>query len=453
METQRTNKMADMPIPKLLCSVCLPLMISMLVQSLYNIVDGIFVAQYIGGDGVTATTVAYSAQMLMLAVAVGTGVGVNSLLSRSLGKGDREMVNQVAVNGLFLSLAWAVVFMIAGAVGANAFIRIFNSDATIIDLGTRYLRICMVGCAGIFLATTGERLLQATGNTMLSMLAQLAGAITNIILDPIMIHYMNMGIEGAAVATIIGQFVAAFASLALNKVKNTEIHFQIRGFRPNTSVIGGIYKVGVPTIVMQTMNSFMMMLMLQIMVSSQYGSAAQGFYGIYYKLWTFLYMPVNGLAQGLIPIVGFNFGAKNGRRVRDAFFLAAGAAVVIMAVGAVVFRSLGSQLLGLYNASEAQLAFGVPAMGIMAVTFPLAGLSICIGLCCSGMGNGVVSMVTTILRELAVLIPLAWLLCRYVGFSYTWYAVNIAETVGVIFALTSFILEYRRKIRPLLAAK
>ncbi len=453
METQKTNKMAVMPIPRLLCSVCLPLMISMLVQSLYNIVDGIFVAQFIGGDGVTATTVAYSAQMLMLAVAVGTGVGVNSLLSRSLGRGEKETVNKVATNGLALSLAWAVVFMIAGALGSNAFIRIFNSEETIIDLGTRYLRICMVGCAGIFLATTGERLLQATGNTMLSMLAQLAGAITNIILDPIMIHTMNMGIEGAAVATVIGQFVAAIAALALNSAKNKEIHFQFRGFRPDWAVIGGIYKVGVPTIVMQTMNSFMMMLMLQIMGASEFGSAAQGFYGIYYKLWTFLYMPVNGLAQGLIPIVGFNYGAKNGRRVRDAFFLAAAAAVVIMAAGTVVFRTLGAPLLGLYDASEAQLTFGVPAMGIMAMTFPLAGLSICIGLCCSGMGNGVVSMVTTILRELAVLIPLAWLLCRNLGFSSTWYAVNIAECAGVLFAVCCFILEYRRKIRPFQVSK
>ncbi len=451
-EPVHTNKMADMPMPRLICSVGLPLMISMLVQSLYNVVDGIFVAQFIGADGVTATTVAYSAQMVMLAVSVGTGVGVNSLLSRNLGKKDYDAVNKSATNGLFVAICWAIVFMIAGALGANAFIKLFNSEPVIIDLGTRYLRICMVGCAGIFLATTGERLLQATGNTLLSMIAQLCGAITNIILDPIMIHSMGMGIEGAAVATVIGQFVAAILALVFNAVKNKEIHFVFKGFRPSLSIIGQIYKVGLPTIIMQAMNSLMMMLMLQIMRSSVYGSAAQGFYGIYYKLWTFLYMPVNGLAQGLIPIVGFNYGAKNGKRIRDSFRITAIVAVIIMIVGAVVFMTLGKPLLGLYSATEDQLAFGVPAMRIMARTFPFAALTICIGYCCSGMGNGIVSMVATICREMVILIPLAWLFSSQIGFGSTWYAVNIAEAAGVIFAAIAFTIEYRRKVDPLLKA-
>ncbi|MCD7859797.1 MAG: MATE family efflux transporter [Firmicutes bacterium] len=450
MEKLKQNKMGVYPIPRLLCSVSLPLMISMLVQSLYNIVDGIFVAQYIGSDGVTATTVAYSAQLLMLSVSVGTGVGVNSMLSRSLGKRDFDAVNKAATNGLLLAVIWAAVFMLAGALGANAFIRIFNSDETIVDLGTRYLRICMVGCLGIFLATTGERLLQATGNTLLSMIAQLAGAVTNIVLDPIMIHTMRLGIEGAAIATIIGQFVAAAASLALNAVRNKEIHFQIRGFRPDFGIIGGIYKVGAPTIVMQTMNSFMMMLMLQIMRLSEYGSLAQGFYGIYYKLWTFLYMPVNGLAQGLIPVVGYNYGAKNGRRVWDAFRLTAVVAVAVMALGTLVFHLLGAPLLGLYQATQEQLDFGVRAMGIMSMTFPFAGLTICIGFACSGMGNGVVSMVATIVRELAVLIPLAWAFGRFFGFDATWYAVTVAETAALVYALAALAAQYRKKVKPIL---
>lgn len=435
----RKNKMEIMPMPKLILNVSVPLMISMLVQSLYNIVDGIFVSR-ISENALTATSLAYAAQMLMLAAAVGTGVGINSLLSRSLGKGDFETVNKVAVNGIFLAAVSSIVFMVIGGIGAGVFVAAFTEDAEIIVLGEQYLRICMTGCCGIFLATTGERLLQATGNTFLSMVAQLTGAVTNIILDPVLIFGLPglpaMGIRGAALATVIGQLSAAAAALILNKVKNSEIHFKWKGFRPDGIIIKEVYRVGLPTMLMQTMGSIMMVAMNALLIG--FSSLYVAFFGIYYKLWTFLYMPVSGLAQGLIPIVGYNFGAGNTERVKKAFQLTLMADIGIMTTGTVVFLCIPAKLLGLYEAGEQMLFLGVRALRIMAIPFPLAAVTITIGFCCSGLGNGMVSMISTLLRQLLVLIPLAYLLAYAAGVSCVWYAVWVSETAAVVYAVWQF---------------
>lgn len=450
-KTIKENKMGNAPIGGLIFRLSVPLMISMLVQSLYNIVDGIFVSR-ISEDALTATSLAYPAQMLMLAVAVGTGVGVNALLSRKLGQKNFEEANQVATEGLLLAVISSLVFMILGTAVSGMFIRAFTSDSQIAEMGVRYLRICLILCPGIFLATTGERLLQATGNTFLSMLAQMAGAVTNIILDPIFIFgwfgMPQMGVQGAALATVIGQWVAAAASLGLNHKMNHEVHFEIKKYRPDMSLIREIYKVGIPTMLMQTMGSLMMVGMNAILTG--FTSAAVAAFGVYYKLWTFVYMPVSGLAQGLLPIIGYNYGAKKGERVKKAFQLTVIAAVGIMLAGAMLFFLIPQRLLGLYAAGEKLMAIGTPLIRIMSATFPIAAVSITIGFACSGLGNGLVSMLSTCMRQLVLLVPIAGFIAARYGLNYAWYAAWISETVAVLFSVYCFYREYQKKIKPIL---
>ena len=450
-KTVKENKMGNAPVGGLIFRLSVPLMISMLVQSLYNIVDGIFVSR-ISEDALTATSLAYPAQMLMLAVAVGTGVGVNSLLSRKLGQKNYEEVNQVATEGLMLAVLSSMVFIVLGAAASGTFIRAFTDDSVIAHFGVRYLRICMILCPGIFLATTGERLLQATGNTFLSMMAQIGGAVTNIILDPILIFGLfglpRMGVPGAALATVIGQWVAAAASLGLNRRMNHEIHFKIKGYRPDGHLILGIYKVGIPSMLMQTMGSLMMVGMNAILTG--FASAAVAAFGVYYKLWTFVYMPVSGLAQGLLPIIGYNYGAKNGERVRTAFRLTVTAAMCIMLAGAALFFLIPQRLLGLYAAGDELMAIGTPLIRIMSITFPVAAVSITIGFACSALGNGMVSMLSTCMRQLVLLVPMAGFIASRYGLNYAWYAAWISETVAVLFSIFCFHREYQKKIRPIL---
>lgn len=447
---QTQNKLGAMPIPRLVASVSIPLMVSMLVQSLYNIVDGIFVSR-ISEDALTATSLAYPAQMLMLAVSVGTGVGVNSILSRRLGQKDQAAANEIATTGLVLAALCSLVFMLLGAVASRPFIARFTQDTAVLELGCQYLRICLIGCMGIFFGTTGERLLQATGNTFLSMVAQTFGAVINIVLDPILIFgYFGlpaMGIRGAALATVIGQFGAGILSLWLNRVKNKDIHFQFRHFRLAKDNVLEIYRVGVPTMLMQTMGSLMMIGMNTILTG--YESAVAAF-GVYYKLYTFLYMPVSGLSQGLIPIMGFNFGAKAGRRMRDAFRLTLGIAVALMTAGAVVFVLAPGALLGLYDASDALVRIGTPLLRTMALTFPFAAVTITIGFASSGLGNGMVSMLATCMRQLVLLVPFAGLFSRLWGLDCAWYAAWVSEGCAVLFAVLAFRREYNKKIKPYL---
>lgn len=445
---KQKNKLGVMPIPRLVASVSIPLMISMLVQSLYNIVDGIFVS-YISEDALTATSLAYPAQILMLAVSVGTGVGVNAILSRRLGQKDQKAANDIATTGLVLATLCAAVFMLLGAVATRPFIALFTKDTDVLKLGCQYLRICLIGCLGIFLGTTGERLLQATGNTFLSMVAQTFGAIINIVLDPILIFGFfglpAMGIQGAALATIMGQFGAGILSLWLNKVKNKDIHFQFKHFHLDKGNVIEIYRVGIPTMLMQTMGSLMMIGMNTIL--SGYESAVATF-GVYYKLYTFLYMPVSGLSQGLIPIMGFNYGAKAGQRMKEAFRLTIMIAIVLMTAGALVFICAPGALLNLYDVSDTLLRIGKPLLRIMAVTFPFAAATITIGFACSGLGNGVVSMIATCLRQLVLLVPFAGLFSHMWGLDCAWYASWVSEGCAVIFAVIMFRREYRKKITP-----
>jgi putative MATE family efflux protein len=443
---KKENKMAVMPIPQLVFSMSLPIMVSMLVQSLYNIVDGIFVAK-INENALTATSIAYSAQMLQIAVAVGTGVGVNAVISRFLGAKQQDKVNRAATTGLLLTLLSSLVFVIWGVFGTKAFISLFTDDAQTLSMGTQYLRICQLFCSGIFLGTFFQRLLQATGKTFLSMLAQLFGALVNIILDPILIFGMfglpEMGIRGAAIATVCGQWTAAVLGFLLHIIQNKEIHFEWKGFRFEWNIVGMIYRVGAPTILTQAIGSVMVAAMNRILGS--FTSVAVTFFGVYYKLQSFLFMPMNGLGQGTLPIVGFNYGAKNPGRIRAAAKVSLVSGACIGLVGTAVFLLFPKALLGIFSASPEMLALGVPALRTIAVIFALSSVTMITGYLISGLGNGTVNMVATAIRQIVVLLPMVALLGHLFGVERVWFAFWISEAVAAVYAL----YELRRHFRKL----
>lgn len=432
------NKMGIMPVDRLVITMSLPIMVSMLVQSLYNIVDSIFVAR-LGEAALTATSISYSAQMLQIAVAVGTGVGVNAVVSRFLGAQDFDRVNEVATTGLLLTLASSLIFVLWGIFATEPFVRLFTEDETIAALGTSYLRICQVCATGIFLGTFTQRLLQATGRTFFSMLAQMAGAVTNLVLDPLLIFgigfFPKMGIAGAAVATVLGQWMAAVIGLLLNYVQNKEIHFVFHGYRMNKDSVRLIYKVGAPTILMQAFGSIMVSVMNLILV--MYSTTAVAFFGVYYKLQSFLFMPMHGLGQGTLPIVGYNLGAKKTDRIRQACKVSLTVGCVIGLLGTAVFVLLPGPLLSLFAASSAMAQLGVPALRVIAVIFVLASATMIIGYIISGLGNGTVNMTATALRQLILLLPAVYLLGKWGGISCVWYAFWIAEGVSFLYALHS----------------
>lgn len=434
-DMQKENKMGTWPIPRLVLSMSFPIMVSMLVQSLYNIVDSIFVAR-ISENALTATSLAYSAQMLQIAVAVGTGVGVNALVSRHLGAKKYDKVNEAATTGLFLTVLSSLIFILWGLFGTRPFIRLFTTDEEIIQMGSTYLFICQLFSTGIFLGTLTQRLLQATGRTFFSMLAQMAGAVVNIILDPLLIFgpgfFPELGIAGAAIATVIGQWSAAGIGLILNYVQNKEVHFVFRHFRFHKDTIAAIYKVGAPTILTQAIGSVMLSFINMILV--MFSSTAVAFFGVYYKLQSFLFMPMNGLGQGTLPIVGFNLGAGRLDRVKQSCRMSILSGAAIGLVGTVVFCSCSEALLHLFAASAAMIQIGVPALRIISVTFAFASVTMVIGYLISGMGNGTVNMIATALRQLVLLVPGIYLFSKLGGISAAWYAFWIAELCAFGFA-------------------
>lgn len=445
---QKENKMGIMPVPRLVITMSFPIMVSMLVQSLYNIVDSMFVAQ-IDEAALTATSIAYSAQILQIAVSVGTGVGVNAIVSRHLGAKNYEKANTVATLGLVLTVLSSLVFVLWGMFGTAAFIRSFSSDETIVEYGISYLRICQLFSTGLFLGTLTQRLLQATGRTVSSMFAQLAGAAANIILDPILIFgYFGapaLGITGAAIATVIGQWIAAVIGLVLNKVQNREIRFVWKNLRFEKADLIAIYRVGAPTILTQAFGSLMVAGINLIL--GAYSVTAVAFFGVYYKLQSFLFMPMNGLGQGSLPIVGYNMGAKNQKRVEETCRTALGVAAGIALVGILIFEAVPGILLSFFKASEAMLQLGIPALRIIAPTFLPAAVTMVTGYLISSMGNGLVNMLATALRQLVILLPAVWLLGMAAGIGYVWYAFWISEAAAIVYAL--FMLRrHMKKLAP-----
>lgn len=433
---QKENKMAVMPIPKLVFTMALPLMLSLLIQSLYNIVDGIFVAR-LSENALTATSLVYPMQILMIALSVGTSVGLNALLSRLIGAKKADEACRAATTGLILNLAASAIFVILGLTASGAIAAAFTSDTEIAELCRQYLMICMIFCPGIFLETQGQRMLQAVGFTGLSMVSLVCGAVTNIILDPIMIFglfgFPAMGIRGAAVATVIGQWIGAAVALGLNRAKNPSIHIRFKGYHFLGRDVGAIYKVGIPTMVMQAMGSLMVAAVNAILLTAS--PTAVAFFGAYYKLQNFLMMPMNGLGQAAIPIVGFNYGAKNHRRITDTWKLMIPSAVIMALIGTAVFELFPGPLLSLFNASPAMLEIGIPALRIIAVTFALAAVTVICGYFASGLGNGVINMLGAAIRQVVVLVPCVWLLIHLFGLSATWFGIWISEAAAFLVSL------------------
>lgn len=429
------NKLAEMPIRPLLYTMAVPLMLSLLVQSLYNIVDSIFVAK-LSETALTAASLVYSVQFLMIAVGVGTAVGLNALLSRKIGQHKSEEACQAATTGLFLMLITALVFSLAGIFFSDSIAAKMTSDPELRELCQQYLSINLVYCWGIFLQTYGQRLLQAVGDTVLSMISLIIGAILNIILDPIMIFGLlgcpAMGIRGAAIATVIGQMVGAVAALLFNRFKNPVIHVRLKNYHFSWQDVADIYRVGLPTIIMQAIGSVMTFAVNSILL--HVSATAVAFFGIYYKLQNFLMMPINGLGQAAIPIVGYNYGAEKIQRVQQTWKVLLPTGAVIALLGTVIFWCFPGKLLQLFSASQEMLTLGVPALRIISVSFVLASITILCGYFASGLGNGVINMVSAAIRQLVLLVPCLWIFIKTFGISQGWYAFWIAETIACIYS-------------------
>ena len=447
---QKENKMGVMPINKLIISMSLPMIISMLVQALYNIVDSMFVAQ-ISENALTAVSLAFPAQNLMIAIATGTGVGINASLSRSLGEKHFDKANQIANHALFLAFCSYVAFALFGICFAETFYRMQTDIPEIVEAGTTYLRICSVCSIGIFFEIAIERLLQSTGKTFYSMIVQGIGAICNIILDPICIFGLfgvpKMGVAGAAVATVAGQIIAACVGIVLNHKKNTEIKVSLKDFRPNRSIISQIYSVGIPSIIMASIGSIMTFGMNKILIG--FSATATAVFGVYFKLQSFIFMPVFGLNNGTVPIIAYNYGARKPDRIVKTLKLAIIYAVSIMAIGFAAFQLVPDKLLMIFNASDLMLEIGIPALKIISLSFMAAGYGIACSSMFQALGHGMMSLYMSVVRQLVVLLPVAFILSKIGGLRYVWYAFPIAEVSSLVLATVFLTKVYKKKILPL----
>ena len=417
------NKMGVMPVNQLLLNMSLPMMVSMLVQALYNIVDSIFVAR-VSEDALTAVSLAFPIQTLLIAVGAGTGVGINALLSKSLGEKNYETANQTAMNGIFLAVLSFILFVAVGLFAVKPFYlsQVKSTDSEIYTMGISYLSIVCICSFGIYGQLIFEKLLQSTGMTFYSMLSQLAGAVTNIVLDPILIFGLlgmpKMGVTGAAVATVVGQCVGAVLGVWFNLKCNHELQLSIKGFRPNAKIIGKIYQVGVPSIIMQAIGSVMTYGMNLILI--QFTSTATAIFGIYFKLQSFFFMPVIGLNNGMVPIIAYNFGAGKRSRIVKTIRYSLVYAFMLMFLGFLAFQLIPAQLLGMFEASDEMLEIGVSALRIIGVHFLIAWFCIIAGSVFQAVGNGVYSLIVSVARQLVILLPAAYILAKIGGLALVW---------------------------------
>jgi len=435
--TERTvpvteNKMGVMPVNKLLLGMSVPMMFSMLVQALYNIVDSIFVAR-IGENALTAVSLAFPLQSLLIALAGGTCVGLNAVLSKALGEKNYEKVNKSATNAIFLMVLNIIVFFLVGLFAVKPFYLSQTEEAEIVTYGVQYLSIVLMCSFGIFFQFVFDKMLQSTGNTIYTMITQIVGAVINIVLDPILIFGMfgmpKMGVIGAAVATVAGQIIAAIVSLIFNLTKNKEINMSFKGFKPDMDIIKQIYKVGVPSIIMQSIGSIMTYGMNQILIA--FSTTATAVFGVYFKLQSFVFMPIFGLNNGMVPIVAYNYGAQKRKRLLKTVKLSVAYAVGIMTIGLLIFQLIPDKLFMLFDASEQMLKMGVPALRIISVHFPLAGICIVCGSLFQALGNAVYSMINSICRQIVVLLPAAYLLAQLGNVNYVWWSLPIAELMSL----------------------
>ena len=445
------NKLGTMPISKLIWNMSLPIIVSMLVHALYNIVDSVFVSR-ICEQALTAVSLAFPAQNLMIGLATGTAVGVNALMGRALGAGERERANHIATNGVFLAGVGFAICAILAAFFARMFFAAQTSIDYIVDNGATYLRICCCASLGLFAEIMFERLLQSTGRSILSMYTQGLGAIVNIILDPICIFVLNMGVAGAAVATVIGQFCGCALALYFNLKKNHDIRLHFKGFRPHWKIIGQIYAIGLPSVVMVAIGSVMTFCMNKILIAyhSAKETAATAF-GIYFKLNSFIFMPIFGLNNGVVSIIAYNYGAQHRRRMTETIKRSTIYASCIMLLGMSIFLSIPGTLLKIFDATDTLLAVGVPALRIISLSFCMAGASIALTSAFQALGKSLYSMIISIIRQLVFLVPLAYILARYgagIGNNdLVWWSYPIAE----IAALTVSLLFFRHMYKTLIA--
>ena len=448
--TLQENKMGVMPVGKLLVNMAVPMIISMLVQALYNVVDSIYVSQ-ISESAVTALSLAFPVQNLQIGFAVGIGVGVNSLLSKSLGERNQEAANRTAGNGLVLMLMISVAFMLFGIFGTRPYFEMQSDVTETVENGIAYTRICCIFTLGVFMQILGERLLQSTGRTVLSMITQATGAIVNIILDPIFIHgrfgIPAMGITGAAIATVIGQWVGALLTLYFNEKFNPEVQFGRRYAKLDGKIVKGILMVGVPSIVMNSIGSIMNFGMNQILQG--FTETATSVFGIYFKLQSFFFMPLFGLNNATISIIAFNYGARKPERMVSTLKLAVRAALCLMVTGLLVFQFAPDLLLGMFNPSPEFLVMGRAALRTISWCFPVAAVSIVLGASFQALGNGIYSTIISICRQLVVLLPVAFLMSLTGDVNKVWLAYPIAEIFSGLLTGYFFLRIYRQKIKPL----
>ncbi len=451
----KQNKMGYAPIPKLLISMAVPMMFSMLIQALYNIVDSIFVAMISEAQlELTAVSVAFPIQNLMIAFASGFGVGFTTLISKSLGENDPKAAKRAAAQGLLIELICAVLFLIVGLFFAEPFFRSQTDNPQIIEYGVQYLSICCIFSFGVFVQISFEKMLQATGKTVLSMATQVVGAIINIILDPIFIFGLGpipaMGISGAAIATVIGQICAAAVSVVFHVAKNKEIRFSLRDMKPHRRSLGHILAVGTPSVAMMAIGSVMTYLLNKILFAFEaVGEIAATVFGVYFKLQSFVFMPVFGLNNGMIPIIAYNYGAKNKHRIIATIKLAAIIAVSIMLIGIVVFQFMPEKLLAMFGAGGDMMTIGCMALRKISLCFIFAGFCIIITASFQALGNGVYSLIISFVRQLVVLIPAAYIIANTLGIDHVWFAFPIAEFVAMVICISLFVVIYKKRIRPL----
>ena len=445
------NKLGTMPISKLIWNMSLPIIASMLVQALYNIVDSVFVS-WVSEASLTAVSLAFPAQNLMISLAAGTAVGVNALLGRALGAGEQQRVDRVAMNGMFLALVGFVVSCVLGLTCAGAFLRSQTQVEEIVVMGEQYLHIVM-GCSfALFGQIMLERLLQGTGRSLLSMYTQGLGAIVNIILDPVFIFLFKMGVAGAAVATVIGQICGMLLAAYFNVKKNQDIRLRVRGFRPDWRLIGSIYAIGLPSVIMMAIGSVMTFLMNKILIvyHAAHETAATAF-GIYFKLNSFIFMPVFGMNNGVVPIIAYNYGAQNRARMVEAIKRSAVYASAIMVVGMALFLAIPGTLLNIFDASETMLSVGIPALRTICLSFWIAGACIALSGSFQALGKSLYSMVISIVRQLVFLVPIAYVLARYGAANgnsnLVWWCFPLAELASLTVTLAFF----RRLYRTLIA--
>ena len=450
MEQVRENKMGTMPIPSLLLSMALPMMVSMLVQALYNVVDSIFVS-WIAEDALTAVSMAFPMQNLLIGCGSGLGVGTNALLSRCLGERRKEDANRMAMHGIFLAGCAYLLFLVIALLTARRFFVIQGASEIITAYGTTYLMIVMCFSFGLFLQMMMERLLQSTGLTVYSMLTQGLGAIVNLILDPILIFgyfgFPKMGIAGAAIATVIGQILGALLGIYLNLKLNKELTLTFRGFRPNRRIITQILYIGVPSILMVGIGSVMTFSVNKILVV--FSSTAVAVFGAYFKLQSFFFMPIFGMNNGMVPIVAYNLGARRPERMLETRKMAFIYGEVIMLIAFAVMQLLPTKLLGFFNASSEMLAIGVPALRTISISFLVAAICVISSSFFQAVGNGIFSMLLSLFRQLFCLVPLVYLFSRSGSLSMVWWAWPIAECVAIVLILIFNRIIHRKVIAPM----